>query len=155
MTDKSNFTPEEWRHLRESVMMAGVAVKATEPSGRLGFARGNLCRWQRAEPDKDRVRGRSAQQGSGRRLRNRPRPEHPARWLEGKALKAERAEIKAQFVGALRQARALVDPIPARNQPARCEAANEGGFLCIDSVPVSDAEKATLTEVLSPLGPGT
>src|SRR5215469_3102721 len=130
MTDKSNSTPEEWRHLRESVMMAGVAVKATEPSGRLGFARGKLCRWQRAEPDKDR-------------------------WLEGKARKAERAEITAQFVGARRQARGLVDPNAARNQPARCEAANERGFLCIGSVPVSDAEKATLTEVLTPLGPGT
>jgi len=136
-------------------MMAGAAVTATEPSGRLGFAQGKLCRWQRAEPDKDRVQGRSVQQGSGRRLRDRPRPEHPARWLEGKARKAERAEIKAQFVGALRQARALVDPNVARNQPARCEAANERGFPCIGSVPVSDAEKATLTEVLTPLGPGT
>jgi hypothetical protein len=111
--------------------------------------------WQRAEADKDRVRGRSAQQGSGRRFRDRSRPAHPTRWLEGKARKAERAEIKAQFVGALRQARALVDPNAARNQPARCEAANERGFLCIGSVPVSDAEEATLTDVLSPLGPGT
>ena len=31
MTDKSNFTPEEWSTLLESVMMAGIAVSAAEP----------------------------------------------------------------------------------------------------------------------------
>ena len=33
MTDKTNFTPEEWKLLLESVMMAGIAVSAAEPSG--------------------------------------------------------------------------------------------------------------------------
>ena len=30
MTDKSNFTPDEWKLILESVMMAGIAVSAAE-----------------------------------------------------------------------------------------------------------------------------
>src|SRR5215475_16216220 len=37
MTDKSNFTPEEWKLLLESVMMAGIAVTAADPSGLWGM----------------------------------------------------------------------------------------------------------------------
>jgi hypothetical protein len=33
MADKSNFTPDEWKLLLESVMMAGIAVTAADPSG--------------------------------------------------------------------------------------------------------------------------
>ena len=37
MTDKSNFTPDEWKLLLESVTMAGVAVSAADPSGLWGL----------------------------------------------------------------------------------------------------------------------
>src|SRR6476619_7390259 len=37
MPDKSNFTPDEWKLLLESVMMAGIAVTAAEPSGLWGL----------------------------------------------------------------------------------------------------------------------
>jgi hypothetical protein len=37
MTDKSNFTPDEWKLLLESVMMASLAVSAAEPSGLWGL----------------------------------------------------------------------------------------------------------------------
>ena len=37
MTDKSNFTPDEWKVLLESVMMAGIAVTAADPSGLWGL----------------------------------------------------------------------------------------------------------------------
>jgi hypothetical protein len=39
MTDKSNFTPEEWQLPLESVMMAGIAVTAAEPRGLWGMLR--------------------------------------------------------------------------------------------------------------------
>ena len=32
MTDKSNFTSDEWKVLLESVMAAGIAITAAEPS---------------------------------------------------------------------------------------------------------------------------
>jgi hypothetical protein len=37
MADKANFTPDEWTLLLESVMMAGIAVTAAEPSGLWGM----------------------------------------------------------------------------------------------------------------------
>jgi len=43
MTDKSNFTPEEWKLLLESVMMAGIAVTAAEPSGLWGLLKESLA----------------------------------------------------------------------------------------------------------------
>jgi hypothetical protein len=36
MADKSNFTPDEWKFLLESVTMAGIAVSAADPSGLWG-----------------------------------------------------------------------------------------------------------------------
>ena len=37
MTDKSNFTPDEWKLLLQSVIAAGIAVTAAEPSGLWGL----------------------------------------------------------------------------------------------------------------------
>ena len=37
MADKSNFSTDEWKLLLESVMMAGMAVTAAEPSGLWGL----------------------------------------------------------------------------------------------------------------------
>jgi hypothetical protein len=37
MADKSNFTPDEWKLLLESVMMAGTAVTAADLSGLWGL----------------------------------------------------------------------------------------------------------------------
>jgi hypothetical protein len=37
MTDKSNFTNDEWKVLLESVMAAGIAITAAEPSGLWGL----------------------------------------------------------------------------------------------------------------------
>jgi hypothetical protein len=36
MTDRSNFTPDEWKLIMQSPMMAGIAVSAAEPSGLWG-----------------------------------------------------------------------------------------------------------------------
>ena len=58
MSDKSNFTPEEWKLLLESVMMAGIAVSAAEPSGLWGllkesFAEGNALMTAKLDPGAD------------------------------------------------------------------------------------------------------
>ena len=37
MTGKSNFTPDEWKVLLQSVMAAGIAITAAEPSGLWGL----------------------------------------------------------------------------------------------------------------------
>ena len=37
MPDKSSFTPDEWKLLLESVMMASIAITAAEPHGLWGL----------------------------------------------------------------------------------------------------------------------
>ena len=58
MPDKSNFTPDEWKLLLQSVMMAGIAVSAAEPSGLWGllkesFAEGKALMMAKLDPGAD------------------------------------------------------------------------------------------------------
>ena len=72
------------------------------------------------------------------------------------------AEIKTKCIETLRKAGAVVDAKAPRDAGAFkgwlrqisqhvAEASKEGGFLGMGGVPVSDAEKATLTEISSAL----
>lgn len=162
MTDKSNFTTDEWKVLLESVMMAGIAVTAAEPSGLWGllkesFASGSALVSAKMDvgsnplikavvSDFETTQGRStARDGLSEKL---------------KGLKP--AEIKAKCIETLRQAGTVVDTKAPGDAAAFkswlrqisqhvAEAANEGGFLGIGGVPVSEAEKATITEISSVL----
>ena len=162
MTDKSNFTPEEWKLLLESVMMAGIAVTAAEPSGLWGllkesFASGSALVTARTDAgsnalikavvaDFETAEGRSTARDG----------------LKEKLTGSKPVEIKAKCIETLRQAAAVVDAKAPGDAAAFkswlrqisqhvAEAATEGGFLSIGGVPVSDAEKATLTEISSAL----
>ena len=162
MTDKSSFTPEEWKLLLESVMMAGIAVTAAEPSGLWGllkesFASGSALVTARTDAgsnalikavvaDFETAEGRSTARDG----------------LKEKLTGSKPAEIKAKCIETLRQAAAVVDAKAPSDAAAFkswlrqisqhvAEAATEGGFLSIGGVPVSDAEKATLTEISSAL----
>jgi len=163
MTDKSNFTPEEWKLLLESVMMAGIAVTAAEPSGLWGllkesFASGSAFRQAKMDPgssplikavvaDFETTQGQSTARDG----------------LKEKLAGSKPAEVKTRCVETLRQVRTLLDSKASDDAPAFkewlreisqhvAEAATEGGFFGIGGVRVSEAEKATLTEISSALG---
>jgi hypothetical protein len=163
MTDKSNFTPEEWKLLLESVMMAGIAVTAAEPSGLWGllkesFASGSAFRQAKMDPgssplikavvgDFETTQGQSTARDG----------------LKEKLAGSKPAEVKTRCIETLRQAGALLDSKASDDAPAFkewlheisqrvAEAAKEGGFFGIGGVRVSEAEKATLTEISSALG---
>jgi hypothetical protein len=163
MADKSNFTPEEWKLLLESVMMAGIAVTVAEPSGLWGllkesFASGSALRQAKIDPgssplikavvaDFETSEGQSTARDG----------------LRAKLASSKPAEIKARCIETLRQARALVDSKAPDDTAAFkgwlreisqhvAEASKEGGFLGFGGVLVSDAEKATLGEISSALG---
>src|SRR5262249_35015004 len=58
VTDKSNFTPDEWKILLESVMAASIAITAAEPSGLWGllkesFAGGTELAKAKTDPSTD------------------------------------------------------------------------------------------------------
>jgi hypothetical protein len=162
MPDKSNFTPDEWKLLLESVMMAGIAVTTAEPSGLWGllkesFAGGSALATAKMDPkanmlikavvaDFETADGRSTARDG----------------LNEKLAGCKPAEIKAKCIETLRQAGGVVDAKAPGDAAAFkgwlrqssqhvAEASKEGGFLGIGGVAVSEAEKATLTEIASAL----
>ena len=162
MSDKSSFSPDEWKLLLESVMMAGIAVTAADPSGlwgllKEGFASSSELVKAKMDPaanplikavvsDFDTSQGRStARDGLKEKLRGLKPTEITAKCIEtlrqaGAVLDAKAPGDAAAFKGWLRQISQHV-----------AEAAPEGGFLGIGGVLVSDAEKARLAQISNAL----
>ena len=161
MTNKSNFTPDEWSVLLQSMIAAGTAVSAAEPSGLWGllkesFAGGTALAKAKTDPGtnaliKAVVDDFNTAEGSAARdaLKNKVKGNKPA-------------EIKDKCIETLRTAAAIVDAKAPGDAAAYkgwlqqisqhvAEAANEGGGLFGGGVPVSEAEKATLSEIAKAL----
>ena len=142
MADKSTFTPDEWKLLLESVMMAGIAVSAADPSG---FAGGTALAAAKTDPtarplikavvaDFETSQGRTiARDGLAEKL---------------KGLKP--AELTAKCIETLGQAGAFKAWLRQISQHV-AEASGEGGLFGSGGSPVSDKEKATLSEISSAL----
>ena len=162
MPDKSSFTPDEWKLLLESVMMAGIAVSAAEPSGLWGllkesFAEGKALMTAKLDPGADaliKAVVADFETADGRSIARDG--------LTEKFTGSKPGEIKAKCIETLRQAGAVVDAKAPGDAAAftgglrqisqhLAEASKEGGFLGIGGVPVSEAEKATLNEISSAL----
>ena len=162
MADKSNFTPDEWKLLLESVTMAGIAISAADPSGLWGllkesFAEGSALVAAKTDPtarplikalvtDFQTAEGRSTARDG----------------LKQKFTGLKPAEITAKCIETLGQAGAVVDtkaPDDAASFKAWlrqisqhvAEASKEGGLFGGGSGPVSDKEKATLQQISSAL----
>jgi hypothetical protein len=162
MADKSSFTADEWKTLLESVMATGVAVTAAEPSGlwgllQEGFASGGALARVKMDTasnpllkalvdDLATSEGRTiARDGLKESLGSLKREEIKGACIKilqdaGSIVDAKAPADAATFKGWLRQISQSV-----------AEAASEGGFLGFGGVPVSDAEKATLGEIVSAL----
>jgi hypothetical protein len=154
MADKSNFTPDEWKLLLESVTMAGVAVSAADPSGLWGllkesFAEGKELMAAKTDPTtKPLIKALVAdfETSEGRSTASGLKPaEITAKCIEtlgqaGVLVDAKAPDDAAAFKGWLRQISQHV-----------AEASKEGGFLGGGGAPVSDKEKATLQEISSAL----
>jgi hypothetical protein len=158
MADKSNFTPDEWKVLLQSMIAAGTAVTAAEPSGLWGllkesFAGGTALAKANNDPGanaliKAVVADFATAEGSA------ARDELKTKFKGGGSL----TQIKDKCIETLRQAAAIVDAKAPGDAAAYkgwlqqisqhvAEASKEGGFLGVGGVPVSEAEKATLTEI--------
>jgi hypothetical protein len=161
MTGKSNFTPDEWKVLLQSVMAAGIAITAAEPSGLWGllkesFAGGTELAKAKTDPGtnaliKAVVDDFSTAEGSAARDA-----------LKAKFKDSKPAQIKNKCIEVLRETAAIVDAKAPGDSAAYkrwlqqisqhvAEAANEGRFLGAGGVPISEAEKATLTEISTAL----
>src|SRR5271166_80376 len=156
MTDKSNFTPEEWKTLLEGVMMSGIAVSAAEPSGLLGaikesFAASHALVEARNGPN-DLIRSIVAafETSEGRTIARDG--------LKEKLSKVQTDEIKEKSIDTLKEVASLLEAkAPADAGPVKqwlyhisekvADADAEGGFLGFGGTRVTDKEKATLEEI--------
>jgi hypothetical protein len=162
MVAKTDFTPDEWKTLLESVMMAALAVTAADPSGLWGTLKESMATAKAvigAKHDANATEliktiAAEFETGEGRAAaRDGLRTQ-----LTGKTP----AEIVTKSLEILKQAAALVSAKSPSDAAAFkgwlqhisqsvAEAASEGGFLGFGGVQVSDAEKATLAQIAASL----
>ena len=165
MATKSDFTPDEWKMILGSPMLAGMAVTLADPSGlfgmlKEGMASGRALLEARNAPGanglvKDLVADIETSEG---------------RTLARDAMKSELTgkspdEIKSQIIAVLGQVGAVLDAKAPQDAAAFkdwlkhvaeqvAEASSEGGFLGFGGVKVSDAEKASIAEIAKALNIG-
>ena len=162
MANKASFTPEEWKQLLESPMLASIAVTAAEPSGLWGMlkesiAAGGALAKAKTDPGTNELIKAVAADFESADGRGAARDGLQAR-LKG----SKPTEAKDKAIAGLRQVAALLDAKAPGDAAAfkgwlqrisqhTAEAAKEGGFLGFGGVQVSDAEKATVAEISTAL----
>jgi len=158
MADKSSFTPEEWKLVLSSPMLAGLAVTIAEPSGLWGMLKESMAsasavltagKDAKASPLMKAILA-DMETSDGRRI---ARDEITA-GMSGKSP----AEIKQQVIDKLAQVGNILDA-KAPGDAATfktwlkyvadqvAEAASEGGVLGFGGTQVTPNEKATIAEV--------
>ena len=163
MASKTDFTPEEWKQVLESVMLSGMAVTAADPSGLFGvlkelMATGRTLLSAKSDPASNELIKAVVteyESGSGRKLASDQ--------LKSRLKGDKVTDIKGKSIDALRDVSHLLDVKASADAPGfktwlrhiaenTAAAANEGGFMGFGGTPVSDAEKATLKELSGALG---
>ena len=156
MAAKTDFTPDEWKLLLESVMMSGIAVTAADPSGLWGTLKESFASAQTMASGKtgpsDLIKALVSdfETSEGRGIARDG--------LKEKLKGSQPGEIKTKSIDTLRQAAALLDAKAPQDAAAVkgwlhqishnvAEASKEGGFLGFGGVKVSEAETATLAEI--------
>ena len=158
MADKSAFTPEEWRLILASPMLAGMAVTLADPSGifgtlKEGFAGASALLAAKKDAGANSIARAIAADFDTSEGRTVARDGIKAD-MTGKSS----AELKAQALDGLRKVNAILAAKAPEDAPAfriwlraiaanAAEASTEGGFLGFGGVKVSEAEKATLAEL--------
>jgi hypothetical protein len=162
MTDRSNFSGDEWKLLLGSAMLTGIAVTAAEPSGLWGILKESFAGGSALVQAKTSAESNSLVKAVVAEL-DTPQGRSIARdGIKGKLFGARPPEIKARCIETLRQVGTMLDEKAPGDALAFKEwlrqishhvadASKEGGVLGIGGIPVSEAERATLTEISSAL----
>ena len=162
MANKASFTPEEWKQLLESPMLASIAVTAAESSGLWGMLKESFAAGGRLAAVKSDAGANELIEAVVTEFESGEGRGAARDGLQARLSGSKPGETKDKAVQGLRQVAALLDA-KAPNDAAAfkswlqsigrhvAEAAKEGGFLGFGGVQVSDAEKATLDEISSAL----
>src|SRR5262245_27534160 len=163
MADKASFSAEEWARVLQSVMVAGIAVTAAEPSGLWGTLKESMAAGHALIEAKSDAKANELIKGVVSDLETSAGRAAAREGLQATFAGSKPGEVKTKAVAAIRDAAALVDAKAPGDAAAFkawlrhisqgvAEASTEGGFLGFGGVRVSDAEKATLSEIADALG---
>ncbi len=163
MTVKDKFTDEEWKHLVQSPMVAGIAITAADPSGLWGMIKESFgvamsLKEAKANHASDSLPAQisaSFETSEGRQLAQDKLKDH----FKGKK-PAEVAELAVARLGEASAVVAAKAPEELETYKAFireiaqkvAEAGTEGGFLGFGGEKVSDDEKKTLSDIDRALG---
>lgn len=162
MAGKADFTSEEWGEILQSIMLAGIAVSAAEPSGLLGILKEGMASARvlveaKMDPSADNlVKAAIADFGTSDGL------DVARQGVAALVVGSTPAQISEKATGALHQVSSLLDAkAPADSvafktwlrhiAAAVADASKEGGFLGFGGVRVSEAEKASLKNISTAL----
>lgn len=163
MAGKTNFTPEEWARLAASPMVAAMAITAADPSGLWGLLKEALSSgWALLEVKQDATANPLAKAiadditDAATRTAARDRMQAQFKGVAAQDIKTKAIE-ELRAVASLVDSKAPGDAVGFKSwlqhvAQNAAEAGNEGGFLGFGGVAVSDAEKATLSEISAALG---
>ena len=163
MVSKAAFTAEEWNQVLGGVFMAGFAVTAADPSGLWGLLKETFASGRALMEAKSNASASELSKAIASDMETSEGRSAAQAYVKGRLQGAKREEIKQRAIDALRSAAAVVDQKAPSDATAYkawllqiansvAEASKEGGFLGFGGVDVSDAEKATLSEISAALG---
>lgn len=162
MASKTDFTASEWSEILSSPMLAGMAVSLADPSGLWGLLQEAMASGRALLDAKNDPASSNLVKALVADIET-----SEGRAAAKDALKAELsgqspAETKRKAIAALGSVGAILEAKAPQEAVAFkawlyhiaqkvAEAGSEGGFLGFGGVKVSDAEKATLTEIAGAL----
>ena len=163
MANKQSFSPEEWNKVMESVALSGMAVTAADPSGLIGllqesFASAGALIKAKSDAGSGELIKAVVAEFETSEGRSSVREALKKRFSDAKP-----ADIGQRSIAGLREVSALLDTKAPQDAAAFkqllstisskvADAAKEGSVLGFGGQKVSDAEKATLTDIAKVLG---
>jgi len=163
MANKNDFTPEEWTKVLESIMVAGMAVSAADPSGLWGtFKEAAASSLALASANRD-PNSNELIKAAIADFERSDEGRSSILAMRERFAKSDPTECVQRSLASLREVSAIVDA-KAPDEAAAfktwlrdisqkvAEAAVEGSFLGFGGVRVSDAETATLRDISEALG---
>ncbi|MBZ6074738.1 hypothetical protein [Microvirga puerhi] len=158
MATKATFTPDEWARIMASPIVAGIAITAADPGGLWSMLKEALASgWAlldvKKDPNADPLVKAVADDLGDPTTRDALRHS-----FEGRFKGSELSSVPQKAIEELRAVAGLLDAKAPEDAPAfkawlrqvaqqTAEAGKEGGFFGFGGVKVSDAEKATLSEI--------
>ena len=163
MAGKADFTPDEWKAVVASPMLAGMAVTLAEPSGLWGMMKESFASGQALLEAKNNADASELAKAIVADLETAEGRDVAREGLRSQVAGKSPPDAKQQILAALAAVGKIVDAKSPGAAPAFkawlislstkvAEASSEGGFLGFGGVQVSEAEKASLADIAKALG---